>query len=210
MKDKCLLLGESEEKIKGDFVQDGSAARLDFLYHMAEILSQNEDNDWAVAEAGVYRGEFAKEINKCFKKKIFLFDTFEGFDERDFANEESKSFVKAGHFGNTSVELVLNRFQYPENAIVRKGYFPETTVGIEEKFGFVSLDMDLYKPIYEGLRFFYPKLIRGGCILVDDYFAPGYPNVKQAIKDYESYLGMKLLYLPIGDNRGVAVVKPYE
>jgi len=37
-----------------------------------------------VAEVGVYKGKFAKYINQYFpSKKIYLFDTFEGFDEKD-------------------------------------------------------------------------------------------------------------------------------
>ena len=45
----------------------------------------------------------------------------------------------------------------------------------DEKFAFVSLDLDLYKPTFEGLRFFYPKMIKGGCVLIHDYFTPSYP-----------------------------------
>ena len=46
--------------------------------------------------------------------------------------------------------------------LFKKGYFPESAHGIDEKFAFVSLDLDLYKPTLEGLRFFYPKMIKGG------------------------------------------------
>lgn len=209
MRERCIQLGEDVEKIKGDFVQDGAMARINFLEHFADIIKERQNGNWSVAEAGVYRGEFSKEINRVFsEKKIYLFDTFEGFDERDFAYEEQESFVKAGHFSNTNVELVLSKLPHSENAIVRKGYFPETAVGVDDEFGFVSLDMDLYQPILEGLKFFYPRLIEGGVILVDDYFAPGYPNVKNAVKTYEEYIGEKLLFLPIGDNRGVAIIKP--
>ena len=42
-----------------------------------------------------------------------------------------------------------------ENCIIKEGYFPETTIGIEEIFSFVSIDVDLYEPMYAGLQFFY-------------------------------------------------------
>lgn len=48
------------------------------------------------AEVGVYKGDFAKYINKYMpNKKLYLFDTFEGFDERDFdsESEEVKKWV---------------------------------------------------------------------------------------------------------------------
>ena len=61
--------------------------------------------------------------------------------------------------------MALVNILYRTNTVVIEGYFPETTVGLEdERFAFVSLDTDLYKPIYEGLKFFYPRLNPGGII----------------------------------------------
>lgn len=41
-----------------------------------------------VAELGVYRGDFAVLLNLAFKeRRLHLFDTFDGFDERDIAAE---------------------------------------------------------------------------------------------------------------------------
>jgi O-methyltransferase len=43
----------------------------------------------AVAELGVFRGDFAARINSVFpERKLYLFDTFAGFDERDIAREK--------------------------------------------------------------------------------------------------------------------------
>src|SRR6266540_1215034 len=45
-----------------------------------------------VAELGVYKGKFAKHINKFFpERKLYLFDTFEGFDNRDITSEKAKN-----------------------------------------------------------------------------------------------------------------------
>lgn len=44
--------------------------------------------------------------------------------------------------------------EYPENCEIRKGYFPETAVGVEGPFCFVSLNADLYQPMLEGINFF--------------------------------------------------------
>jgi hypothetical protein len=43
--------------------------------------------------------------------------------------------------------------------------------------------------------------------LLDDYFATEYPNVKKAVKSYEEYINDNLLFLPIGDDRGIAIIK---
>ena len=49
--------------------------------------------------------------------------------------------------------------KFGDNCIVKRGVFPESAEGCtEERFAFVSIDADLYNPIYEGLNFFYPRL----------------------------------------------------
>lgn len=72
---------------------------------------------------------------------------------------------------------------------------------------FVSLDFDLYNPTLEGLRFFYPRMLKHGVILVDDYFLPGYLGIPNAINDFEKEIGEQLVKLPIGDHCGIAIVK---
>ena len=119
----------------------------------------------AVAEAGVYRGDFSAYINQFFyDRKLYLFDTFEGFHANDIEVEKEKSFSlrKEGFFGDTSIDIVLSKMTFRDNVIIKKGFFPETTEGIQEKFCFVNLDMDLYQPIKAGLEYFYPRLCGGG------------------------------------------------
>jgi len=51
-----------------------------------------------------------------------------------------------------------------------KGYFPETAKDLsEDRFSFVHLDADLYKPTIDALHYFYPKLSPGGVIIIHDY-----------------------------------------
>jgi O-methyltransferase len=121
-----------------------------------------------VAELGVYKGNFSKHINASFPdRKLFLFDTFEGFPEQDRQKDMEKgfSFQKKGHLSGTSVELVLDKMKYPENCIVKKGYFPETANNIDENFVFVSIDTDLFEPIYNGLCYFIQDCSQEGIFL---------------------------------------------
>lgn len=162
----------------------------------------------ATAEVGVFRGEFAKDINKHFNQsKLYLFDTFDGFDDKDLKDEdeEAKNLGK-GHFCNTSVELVMQKMTNASKVIVRKGYFPDTAVGLDdEKFCFVSLDADLYEPIKAGLEFFYPKMISGGVILVQDYYDEIFTGVKKAVNEFAKK--HKIFFVPIGDDISVAIQK---
>ena len=139
-----------------------------------------------VAELGVYKGKFAKYINQYFpERKFYLFDTFTGFDKRDMEKEKSKSFSQAGqNFSDTSLESVLNRMPYPQNCIPVKGYFPESAVHVDDSFVFVSLDADLFEPLYSGLLFFYPKLVAGGYIFIHDFNNDAYKGARQAVEQF--------------------------
>ena len=122
----------------------------------------------AVAELGVYRGDFASRINAAFPdRKFYLFDTFEGFDKRNVSTEKENAFSGAleKDFRDTSINLVLKKMPYKENCIVKKGFFPKTATGIDEKFCFVSIDCDLYDPILNGLNYFWKNLTGGGIYL---------------------------------------------
>ena len=131
----------------------------------------------AVAEAGVYRGDFARRINEFFPdRSLYLFDTFEGFAERDIIADKERGYLynNIGLHGDTSIEIVLQKMANRNSVIIKKGYFPDTAEGLEEKFCFVSLDMDLYQPILAGLEYFYSRLCAGGYIFVHDC------NIEQA------------------------------
>lgn len=184
-------------------------ARVNFLRDFSSLHSQRED--LCVAEGGVFQGMFAAEINRYFpKNKLYLFDTFEGFDKKD-VDVESKfnySKVEENYYNETSEQIVLDKLPVKERAIIRKGYFPETTVGLpEEKYIFVNLDFDLYKPILAGLEYFYPRLHEDGIILIHDYFTEFYHGVKSAVESFEKEIGHKLRRFPIGDGISIAIFK---
>ena len=138
------------------------------------------------AELGVYRGFFSKLISTYFPdRKLFLFDTFEGFPENQ-ANFDKHHFNASGadyDFTNTSVEIIQNVLGKFLNYEIRKGFFPGSADGITDKFCFVSLDVDLYEPTLAGLKFFYPKLSAGGYIIVHDFGHPSYPGCGIAVRE---------------------------
>ena len=114
-------------------------------------------------------------------RKLHLFDTFEGFDARDVAKEENTSRIKAGDYNNTSEDVVMKKMEHPEKVVIHKGYFPDTAMNVEGSFCFVNLDMDLYEPTREGLRFFSERMVKNGAVLVHDYFSTNFPGPKKAV-----------------------------
>ncbi|GHV74508.1 hypothetical protein AGMMS49940_18100 [Spirochaetia bacterium] len=135
---------------------------------------------------------------------MYLFDTFEGFDEKDVMVDVKNEYSRSrDDFSNTSLSLVLSKMKYPENCIIKKGYFPETAEGIDEQYVFVSIDVDLFQPIYNGLCYFYPRLKHGGYIFVYDYNYVPYSGTKEAVKKFSKEYGVS--YFPLSDDSGSVV-----
>ncbi len=115
----CTCLGSIRE------LQD---VRLSALRLQArEIETRKIPGD--VAELGVYQGAFAAEINRLFpERRLWLFDTFEGFHARDLAIEAERTGVKTQRrsFSDTTIELVRSRLPHPAMARFVQGYFPES------------------------------------------------------------------------------------
>ena len=177
-------------------------------FSMWELVAHeiNERNiRGAVAELGVYQGRSAALLNRLFpKRELYLFDTFEGFDERDLDVERERSFSQAKpEFSDTSVEAVLSLMESPDRCRVRKGFFPGTAEGLEEEFAFVSIDTDLYQPILEGLRYFHPRLATGGSIFVHDYNHRKFKGANAAVREFSEEA--RVPYLPIPDTAGSVV-----
>ena len=200
--------GFPEERIICRFVDLNTRARRDCLEKIAMILEDKEVSG-AVAELGVYRGDFAKVINTVFpERKLYLFDTFEGFPEEDMNYETENNLLlnTVGKLSNTSVEYVMSRMPHPERCVIRKGYFPETAAGLEdERYAFVNIDVDLYKPILAGLEYFWPRMAENGYIFVHDYFSFSYAGTKKAIEEFSERFHVG--FTPIGDTLSVAFVK---
>ena len=204
--EQLLNMGVKRGCINNEYLLLSVKSRIVFIEKLAELF-QDKGIYGCVAEGGVFQGEFAKEINRVFSKnKFYLFDTFSGFDKKDLdiENEYQYSEFGAGHLNITSEELVISKLTNPDICVIRKGYFPDTTNGIDDKFCFVNLDFDLFNPTLAGLEYFIPRMVAGGVILIHDYFTDGYKGVKEAVKEFDIKT-KKLQLFPIGDGISIGI-----
>ena len=189
-------LGDSslpEQDLGNDYV------RLATLELLCRRLA---DVPGAAAELGVYRGAFARCINQLMPdRKLYLFDSFEGFAEDACAADS----FQAAH-RNTAADKVLAIMPYPDQVTVKPGFFPESLDGLEERFCLVSLDVDFYQTTLDGLRYFWPRLEKGGCLMLHDWGSPGLPGVKAALADYERELGGTIPAVPLCDVGGSLIL----
>lgn len=207
MKEQLTALGVSDKKII-TYIPHTEDIRWDELRVsmlrccMEEVKSRNISGN--MAELGVYRGDFAKYMNRYFpEKNLYLFDTFEGFDKKDDTNIDIR-LKSQNSFTDTNVNMVLNNMRYPSKCIIKKGYFPDTAENLEDTFCLVSLDTDLYNPILNGLEYFYPRLQHGGYIFIHDYGSNLWNGVKKAVDEFceKQYI----FFVPILDRSGSVII----
>lgn len=172
--------------------------RVAMLRQCADEI-KSRDIEGNVAELGVYKGEFAQYINKYFPdKKLYLFDTFEGFEDKDITQDEKERFgITASEFSDTNIELVLDKMKYKENCKIKQGYFPDSAKGVEDKFCFVSLDMDLYQPMLNGLMYFWERLEKGGYLFIHDFTSEKWHGTRKAVLEFCEMKGVG--YVPVFD-----------
>lgn len=184
--------------------------RVIMLRNMLRVVADLPAGDYA--ELGTYRGISARLIfgNLAADSQLHCFDTFGGFTDAD-VNAETHNVKDrgiGGAFSDTSLQLaqqyILNGRPGEDRLFMHQGYFPDTVAGFEERsWRFVHLDPDLYKPTLEGIRYFYPRLVSGGVLLLHDYNS-FFTGVRRAADEYFSSRG--IVVLPLGDKAGTGVV----
>lgn len=203
IKKQLFDIGIDRGQIDTTFVENPLISRITFLKRMSQVQNPGTAS---VAEAGVFEGDFARWINTYYgNQTLHLFDTFEGFDQRDIVKEEGLSEAAVGDYSNTSVEAVLEKMPNPDKVVFHKGYFPETAFDIKDSFCFVNLDLDLYKPTYEGLHYFEDKMVPGGVILVHDYFATNFQGPRKAVDQFICETNGRYAKYPIGDGISIMI-----
>ena len=162
-----------------------------------------------VAELGCYNGDISWQLNALMPdRKLYLFDTMEGFDDRDLAVELEKGFttVKNNEYNYAKEDYLLARLPHADMVTFKKGWFPETAFDIEdEKFALVYMDASLYQPTFTGIEFFFPRMSQGGVIVLCGYEDPSYGGIRKAIEDLEEKYGAFLI-LPLGDLMGTVMI----
>ncbi len=138
-----------------------------------------------VAEIGLLGGETFKLLLALAKpagKVCHGFDSFEGmaeptpddYDAEGWCNYPKGKF--AGHdydlvAANVSDNGAYGKFVMGREFHLYKGWVPEVFVQADPglRFCFVYLDLDHYQPTLDALRWIWPRMEPGGCLLCDDY-----------------------------------------
>lgn len=141
----------------------------------------------SVAEIGTYKGGSARFIARAFDHHrvappMHVFDTFAGHPD---VMVPIDGLQAPGMFSDTSLDGVRDYLSRHPNIQLHQGAFPEGSDTVQnERFRLVHIDVDLYKPTVECLAFFWPRLVAGGTIVIDDYGFVSCNGVRQAVGEF--------------------------
>lgn len=151
------------------------------------------------AEVGVYKGGTARMLAKTLEpagKSVHLFDTFAGMPLTDPGRD---LYHRPGDFADTSLEAVRAFLADCPNVRLHQGLFPQTAGPVEgASFCLVHADVDIYQSELDCCRFFYPRLVRGGVIVFDDYGRNSCPGARAAVDEFFADKPEQPVYLPSG------------
>jgi hypothetical protein len=158
----------------------------------AKYVSENEIAGDFV-ECGVWRGGNAIIAAEIFRrhgldKKVYLFDTFLGMtepsaDDRAIVDNEpaTKKYEEEKRQTHSNwcyapIEEVRENFSkralLDDNIVFVKGPVEETLLSRENvptQISILRLDTDWYESTKLELETLYPKIVSGGCLIIDDY-----------------------------------------
>jgi Macrocin-O-methyltransferase (TylF)/Transposase len=193
--------------IRGNKINNnGDASRfMGLMLNLRQLLNEEIDGDFA--ELGVWKGNSAAilaEYAAQSGKRLFLFDTFSGFDRRDLIGDDKGKKLE---FDDTSVDFVRETTGHDEIITCIKGFFPEsiTPEVTEQKFALVHLDCDLYMPMKAALEFFYPRMPKGGMMILHDYSSGCWEGATRAIDHFCKATGEHVALWP--DKSGTAMIR---
>lgn len=199
--------------LSGEKQSDYIFSSVDFVRFSQIDLLMNQalEVDGDIAELGVYRGKLScllADKIKYSEKRLWLFDTFDGFDKRDLVGIDDGKFED---FTDTDATFVLNRVRNTgldiDRIVIRKGFFPQTAYDLDnEKFCFISIDFDLFKPTQDALYIMWKKLSDGGIMIIHDYRHTYYNGIKKAVDDFVSENNINNTFI-LCDYCGTYVIK---
>ena len=184
-------------------------SKIHWRVHVAcWAASQVRDLPGDFVECGTNKGGMALAILTYARlsesgRKFFLFDTFSGLVPGLSSERELKA--TKGLYSDCYAEVV-NRFAPWPNVVIVKGAIPESLLQVPiHETAFLHMDLNAALPTRIAIEFFWPKLVPGGVVLLDDYGWVTNEEQKATLDEFATKAGLNILVLPTGQG---LLIKP--
>lgn len=163
---------------------------------VGQVLAHGIEGD--MAECGCWHGHstymIAHEAAKAgTTKKLWVFDSFEGGlsdkvvqDREQLGNTSAAYTLKQKQRFASNFDAVSQNLSEFQNVALYKGWIPDVfdQPGLAQtRFCLVHIDVDLYEPTRDSLKFFLPRMTKGGVVVIDDFGFSGFPGCQIAVEE---------------------------
>lgn len=174
--------------------------RLDNLqYCVEDVLARSVLGD--LMETGVWRGGatiFMRAILKAYAVKdrlVWVADSFEGLPVPNPEKYPADTGDRHHEFRELAVPLDRVKSNFAKYGLLDnqvrllKGWFRDTLPNAAvDKLAVLRLDGDMYESTMDALVHLYPKVSKGGYVIIGDYGA--IPNCRQAVNGFREAQGI--------------------
>ena len=164
-----------------------------------------------LVECGVDRGGTAMLLVRYLKlddhpkRRMFLYDTFCGLDRMRSSVAEWKHYE--GIYSEC-YEDVRHRFAAFTNVIICRGSIPDSfDESASKRVVLLHIDMNAAEPERAVLEFFWPRLVPGAIVILDDYAWVACHRQKASMDEFAKSVGVPILSLPTGQGM---LMKPFQ
>ena len=178
---------------------------LDRRFVLTQLADSVRGLEGSTAECGAYLGVGSALICRALEgtwregDAHFAFDAFEGLPKPSADDEaETGQWWTEGDLktDRSPIEARLAPFS---NARIEVGWIPERFPQVgDRRFRFVHVDVDLYEPTKDSIEFFWPRLVSGGVLLLDDHGVVSCPGARKAAVEFFAKTGDPIIELPTG------------
>lgn len=184
---------------ENNFYLSCDITRISKILSHYELYKMSSDVPGSIVECGVFKGAslcrfatFRELFGNPFSKKIIAFDIFGKFPQTKFNQDKQfrKKFIS--HAGNTSISKnqllkVLKNKGLERNVELVQGDITKTIPKYlkkhpELRISILNLDTDIYEPAVTILENLFPRISKGGILLLDDYGT--FPGETIAVEEY--------------------------
>jgi hypothetical protein len=130
------------------------------------------------------------------EQHFYLYDTFSGVPEKFW---HPHTLSSAGHTVPGIYEEVRARFADRPRVHVIRGIVPDTLhLEAPEQVGYLHLDMNSADAEQGALEFFWPRMVAGGTVILDDYGWEAFKPQQEMADAFFTPRGYHVLTLPTG------------
>lgn len=188
---------------ENSFYQTSKPERLIKAIAHYELYKKIIDIPGHVIECGVFKGNslirlatYRQYLETAYSRKIYGFDMFGKFPETSFKDDKvfREKFIQiAGEdsLSKTQLNEILHLKGLNDNTELIEGDILKTIPEFihqnpQLKISLLHIDVDIFEPTACILEYLWPKVVKGGIVIFDDYGI--FPGATKAIDDYFSDL----------------------